>query len=105
MIGEPFVRANARQSGLIAVASVRATAQIMRNWQGLLLEVLRGIPVGRSEPIEVRPGEIPGQVPDRDNWGDFNFNIREFAPPQVASAQNQPLPHINLDKVLQFLIA
>jgi len=105
MIGEPFVRANARQSGLLAITSVRATTQVMRNWQGQPLEFLRGIPVGRSEPIEVRPGEIPGQVPERDNWSAFNFNIREFAPPRIGLAQNQPLPHINLDKVLQFLIA
>lgn len=105
MLGEPFMRANARQSGLLAIGSVRATTQATRLWQGEALQFLRGIPCGRSEAVEVRPGEIPGQIPDRESWSTFAFNIRDFAPPQLGSPFNKPLPHINLDKVLQSLIA
>jgi predicted YcjX-like family ATPase len=53
----------------------------------------------------VRPGEIPGQIPDRESWNSFVFNIREFAPPRLGAPFARPLPHINLDKVLQSLIA
>ncbi len=105
MLGEPFMRANARQSGLLAIASVRATTQETRLWQGAALQFLRGVPNGRDEAVEVRPGEIPGQIPDRDSWANYVFNIRDFAPPRLAAPSNKPLPHINLDKVLQSLIA
>lgn len=104
MLGEPFVRANARQSGLLAIASVRATAQVTRLWQGEALQFLRGVPRGRSETIEVRPGEIPGQLPDRESWPGYVFNIRDFEPPQIRAPFEKPLQHINLDKVLQSLI-
>ena len=105
MIGEPMLMVSARQSGLMAIASVRATTQVIRKWQDQPLEFLRGIPLGRAEPVEVRPGEIPGQVPDSANWAAFEFNIRDFDPPRLGLPYNRPLPHINLDKVLQFLIA
>ncbi len=105
MLGEPFIRANARQSGLLAVASVRATTQVTRLWQGEALQFLRGVPRGRSDTVEVRPGEIPGQIPDRGSWPGFVFNIRDFEPPRLGTPFERPLPHINLDKVLQSLIA
>ena len=105
MLGEPFVRANARQSGLLAIASVRATTQETRLWQGEALQFVRGIPSGRADVVEVRPGEIPGQIPDRESWSSHVFNIREFAPPRLGAPFDRPLPHINLDKVLQSLIA
>jgi len=105
MLGEPFMRANARQSGLLAVASVKATTQVTRLWQGEPLQFLRGVPAGRDAAIEVRPGEIPGQIPDRESWRHHVFNIRPFAPPRLGTPYDRPLPHINLDKVLQSLIA
>ncbi len=105
MLGEPFLRANARQSGLLAIASVRATTQVSRLWQGEALQFLRGVPNARSDAVEVRPGEIPGQIPDRESWQSFVFNIRDFAPPRLGAPFDKPLPHINLDKVLQSLIA
>jgi predicted YcjX-like family ATPase len=105
MLGEPFMRANARQSGLLAIASVRATAQVTRLWQGEAMQFLRGVPRGRSDAVELRPGEIPGQIPDRASWPGFVFNIRDFEPPRLGAPFEKPLPHINLDKVLQSLIA
>jgi len=110
MIGEPFVQANARQSGLFAAASVRATTQLMRKYQGEALPFLLGVPEGRDggrggEALEVRPGVIPGQIPAAADWTSLEFNIRRFAPPRLGTPYERPLPHINLDKVLQFLIA
>ena len=107
MIGEPFMQANARQSGLLAIASVRATTQITRKWAGEALPFLRGVPDGRGgDAIEVRPGVIPDQIPTAVQWKGLEFHIRHFAPPGLGTPyEKRPLPHINLDKVLQFLIA
>jgi uncharacterized protein len=105
MIGEPFIRDNARQSGLLAVASVRATSEAMRKWQGQSLPFLRGVPDGDEDEREVFAGVIPGRIPDAAEWRTFEFNIRNFRPPRLRAPHDRPLPHINLDKVLQFLIA
>lgn len=105
MIGEPFIRNNARQSGLLAVASVRATSEVMVKWNGKNLPFLFGIPEGDVVPQEMYSGVIPGQIPDADAWDTFEFNFWNFQPPRLPPPHNQPLPHINLDKVLQFLLA
>lgn len=106
MMGEQFVQANARQSSLHAIAAVRSTTQVTRKWQDEALPFLRGVPEGRgSDAIEVRPGVIPGQIPPAADWEALEFNIRRFAPPRLDMPYERPLPHINLDKILQFMIA
>ncbi len=105
MIGEPFIRTNARSAGLLAVAAVRATTEAMVKWEGRSLPFLTGTPDGADEPQEVYAGIVPGQIPDAAAWPDLAVNIRTFRPPLLPAPHDRPLPHINLDKVLQFLIA
>ena len=67
---------------------------------------LRGIPAGRAEVLDIQPGVIPGTIPAADQWAELGFNIRRFEPPRLGPAfRDRPLPHVNLDKVLQFLLA
>lgn len=106
LIGEPFLQATARQSGLMAVASVKATTDLKLKVNGLATPFLRGIPAGRDEVLDLQPGVIPGTIPAADQWGELGFNIRRFEPPRLGPAfRDRPLPHVNLDKVLQFLLA
>ena len=106
MVGEPFLLATARQSGLLAVASVKATTDLKLKVNDLAMPFLRGIPAGRAEVLDVQPGVIPGTIPAADQWAEHGFNIRRFEPPRLgAGFADRPLPHVNLDKVLQFLLA
>lgn len=106
MIGEPFLLATARRSGLMAVASVRATTDLKLKVNDLAMPFLRGIPAGRDEVLDIQPGVIPGTIPAADQWDEVAFHIRRFEPPRLGpSFRDRPLPHINLDKVLQFLLA
>lgn len=106
LIGEPFLQATARQSGLLAVSSVRATTDLKLKVNGLATPFLRGIPAGRAEVLDIQPGVIPGTIPAADQWAEQGFNIRRFEPPRLGPAfRDRPLPHVNLDKVLQFLLA
>ena len=106
LIGEPFLQATARQSGLLAVSSVRATTDLKLKVNGLATPFLRGIPAGRAEVLDIQPGVIPGTIPAADQWAELGFNIRRFEPPRLGPAfRDRPLPHVNLDKVLQFLLA
>lgn len=110
IVGEPFLLATARQSGLLAVASVRATTDLKLKVNDLATPFLRGIPAGRAEVLDIQPGVIPGTIPAPDQWDnqwdEVGFNIRRFEPPRLGPGfRDRPLPHINLDKVLQFLLA
>ena len=106
IVGEPFLLATARQSRLMAVASVKATTDLKLKVNGLATPFLRGIPAGRDEVLDIQPGVIPGTIPAADQWGELGFNIRRFEPPRLGAAfRGRPLPHVNLDKVLQFLLA
>jgi hypothetical protein len=106
IVGEPFLRATARQSGLMAVASVKATIDLKLKVNDLAMPFLRGIPAGRDEVLDIQPGVIPGTIPAADQWGEVAFHIRRFEPPRLGPGfGDRPLPHINLDKVLQFLLA
>jgi predicted YcjX-like family ATPase len=106
MVGEPFLLATARQSGLLAVASVKATTDLKLKVNDLATPFLRGIPAGRAEVLDIQPGVIPGTIPAADQWDETGFNIRRFEPPRLgAGFADRPLPHVNLDKVLQFLLA
>lgn len=106
MVGEPFLLATARQSGLLAVASVKATTDLKLKVNDLATPFLRGILAGRAEVLDIQPGVIPGTIPAADQWDETGFNIRRFEPPRLgAGFADRPLPHVNLDKVLQFLLA
>lgn len=106
IVGEPFLIATARRSGLMAVASVRATTDLKLKVNDLAMPFLRGIPAGRDELLDLQPGVIPGTVPAADRWDEVAFHIRRFEPPRLGPGfADRPLPHINLDKVLQFLLA
>ena len=106
MIGQPFLLVNARQAGLMAIASVRATTDLRLKVDTLATPFIRGTPAGRDEVLDVQPGVIPGTIPAPDRWNDAEFHVRQFDPPKLGREfADKPLPHINLDKVLQFLLA
>ncbi len=48
---------------------------------------------------------IPGQIPAAADWASLEFNIRRLRAAAAGDLHERPLPHINLDKILQFLIA
>ena len=103
MTGALMLRAGAGSSGYHAIASVRATEQVWRVVDGRRLPFLVGIEEGETEPKEVYMGVLPGALPSAGDWADFDFRIRRFAPPRGLATG--PLPHLNMDKLLQFLLA
>ncbi len=106
IVGEPFLLATACQSGLLAVASVKATTDLKLKVNDLAMPFLRGILAGRDEVLDIQPGVIPGTIPAADQWAEHGFHIRRFEPPRLGVGfADRPLPHVNLDKVLQFLLA
>ncbi|MCA0303716.1 MAG: YcjX family protein [Proteobacteria bacterium] len=102
MTGALMLRDGAASSGYHAIASVRATSEVWHTVNTLRLPFLVGIEEGESEPKEFFMGAIPGTIPAADDWSNFDFRIRRFAPPRGLGSG--PLPHLNMDKLLQFLL-
>ncbi len=123
-------RAIARAEGVgaridvIAMAAVRATREAMVRHEGEQLMAIVGTPVageriggeafdGEAEGA-IFPGELPGNPREAfegealgldDEEADFRF--LKFRPPQAKIAkdgQALPLPHIRLDRAIEFLI-
>ena len=90
--------------GFQSIASVRATAEVARVVDGAIRPFLVGVPEGADAEKEVFPGAIPGSLPTAEAWMAPGFRIRNFQPPRLA-ATDGPLPHLNMDKLLQFLLA
>jgi len=87
----------------LAIAGIKATSSGKAQYQGNSLPVIKGIKLNDQQPLTLFPGLVPSQLPDQDYWQNNHFNFVEFAP-QVKTNPCQPLPHIRMDQVLQFLL-
>jgi predicted YcjX-like family ATPase len=65
---------------------------------------VRGIPLGRTEPTVLYPGEIPDDHRLLDRDGIRKLNFLDFRPPTLAGRHGRGLPNIRLDQALEFLI-
>lgn len=103
MTGALLIGGNAGTTGFQAIASIRATREVYGAVDGLKLPFLVGTPEGDTEEKQVYVGTIPGALPGPEDWPGFDFRIRRFEPPRGLA--KGPLPHLNMDKLLQFLLA
>lgn len=100
----------------LAIASVKATQTGRVNHQGKEVPVIQGVRLlseqecenDESNPLQERvtvfPGEVPETLPNSDYWKSNSFNFINFAPMNTSTI-HQPLPHLRIDQVLQFLLA
>jgi predicted YcjX-like family ATPase len=54
--------------------------------------------------VALFPGEVPVEVPMPEEWVEGRFNFIEFKPPRLANVHGAGLPHIRLDRTLEFLL-
>jgi len=87
----------------LAIAGVKATSSGKTQYQGKTLPVIKGVKLSDKTPLTLFPGLVPKLLPDNDYWQNSPFNFIEFAP-QLKTNHCQPLPHIRMDQVLQFLL-
>ena len=104
MTGALLVGSNTGASGFQAIASVRATNEVWNLVDGKKLLFLTGTPNGGADPKQVYVGAIPATIPSTEEWASLDFRIRNFEPPRLPAGHTGPLPHMNMDKLLQFLL-
>jgi predicted YcjX-like family ATPase len=94
----------------LALASLKATETVIEHdVYGQPLEFVRGRLSEddfNSEPKELfyPPGAVPNDLPTSASWQEQPFSFYTFHPPALDLRPGQSMPHINMDKALDFLI-
>jgi uncharacterized protein len=95
-------RAHARVAAT-ALASIRCTEDGSDTIDGRKVDVVIGLPQGAQRRIRFFPGIVPMTPPPAGFWGDRFTQFPVFQPPRIRDAAREGIPHINLDKTLDFL--
>jgi hypothetical protein len=88
----------------LALASVKCTQAAYTTFQGQRISCIKGVPIDSDKPVALFPGEVPVEVPMPEEWVDGRFRFMEFKPPRLANVHGSELPHIRLDRALEFLL-
>ena len=100
------------QTASLALASFRATVEEMIDRDGVALGAVRGRLEETGKQTVMYPGELP-QDPARllsparagaQEWLGADYGLMTFAPPRLNRKPGDGLPHIRLDRAVEFLI-
>ena len=92
------------EADFAALSAVKCTANRRVLYQGQQITVLEGVIKGHGAAEQLFPGEIPEHLPTAEDWASDRFRFYDFVPPSLARDRQRGIPHIHLDKALQFLI-
>jgi hypothetical protein len=87
-----------------ALASIRCTEDGIDTIDGRKVDVVIGLPEGGDRRIRFFPGVVPVVPPPTGFWGERFIEFPVFQPPRMDAAAADGIPHINLDKALDFLL-
>jgi hypothetical protein len=91
------------ETDFATVSAVKCTANRRVLYQGQQITVLEGRIPGRDGLQQLFPGEIPEHLPTVEDWSSERFRFYDFQPPLLNADSGRGIPHIHLDKALQFL--
>jgi hypothetical protein len=95
------IRSNVANSGVMALASIRATEDRM-TINPPKREILFGQPAGEKEAGQWDPGGLPLDMPP--NWPEVHFRFLKFEPQPMPGALHEGFPSINIGRAINFLI-
>ena len=106
LVEAPSLRANAARARVAAaaLASIRCTEDGTDVIDGRKVDVVVGLPEGGERRIRFFPGIVPVTPPPAGFWGERFTEFPVFQPPRITGAAGDGIPHINLDKALDFLL-
>jgi len=106
LVAVPTLRAEAAHARVAAtaLASIRCTEDGTDVIDGRKVDVVIGLPEGSDRRVRYFPGIVPVTPPPEGFWGERFTEFPVFQPPRIASADGDGVPHINLDKALDFLL-
>ena len=106
IVAVPTLRAKEAHARVAAtaLASIRCTEDGTDVIEGHKVDVVIGLPEGGDRRIRFFPGIVPVTPPPAGFWGERFTEFPVFQPPRIAPAAGDGIPHINLDKALDFLL-
>ena len=106
LVAVPTLRAEAAnaQVAAMALASICCTEDGTDVIDGRKVDVVIGLPEGGERRIRFFPGIVPVAPPPEGFWGERFTEFPVFQPPRIAPAEGDGVPHIDLDKALDFLL-
>jgi predicted YcjX-like family ATPase len=106
LVEAPTLRAKAARARVAAtaLASIRCTEDGTDVIDGRKVDIVAGLPEGGERRIRFFPGIVPVTAPPAGFWGERFTEFPVFQPPRITGADGDGIPHINLDKALDFLL-
>lgn len=106
LVEAPTLRAKEAHARVAAaaLASIRCTEDGTDMIDDRKVDVVIGLPEGGERRIRFFPGIVPVTPPPPGFWGERFTEFPVFQPPRITRAAGEGIPHINLDKVLDFLL-
>lgn len=85
----------------VSLSSIQATEPGFVSYHGQQMPALRGHTLD-EQPQTIYPGEVPRRLPNENYWEQNGFDFVNFRP--LAQQNDEPLPHIRMDKALEYLL-
>jgi predicted YcjX-like family ATPase len=106
LVAVPTLRAEQARARVAAtaLAAIRCTEDGTDVIDGRKVDVVIGLPQGGNRRIRFFPGIVPVTPPPTGFWGERFTQFPIFQPPRIEGAAGDGVPHINLDKALDFLL-
>jgi uncharacterized protein len=106
LVAAPSLRAEHAHARVAAtaLASVCCTEDGTDVIDGRKVDIVIGLPEGGERRIRFFPGIVPATPPPAGFWGERFTEFPVFQPPRIERATGDGVPHINLDKALDFLL-
>ena len=86
-----------------AIASMRCTEDITWSLEGRPVSAVRGR-VRNGQAAKSYPGEVPDRLPDASFWEHEFLSLPDFEPLRLPSGGRLGVPHVDLDRLLLFLL-
>jgi uncharacterized protein len=106
LVAVPTLRAQHARARVAAtaLASIRCTEDGTDVIDGHKVDIVIGLPADGERRIRFFPGIVPVTPPPEGFWGERFTEFPVFQPPRIERAAGDGVPHINLDKALDFLL-
>ncbi|MFZ7157144.1 YcjX family protein, partial [Avibacterium avium] len=101
--GGRYVEYEGIETAYSAIAAIQATQQVTVNQNGKFYPAIQGVRQKDQQKITLYPGEVPNRLPNAQFWQTQHFEFDQFEPQPLE--QGNPIPHLRMDAVLQFLLA
>lgn len=88
----------------VALSALKCTQAVNAEFQGQAVSCIKGIPKDDDKAMALFPGEVPVDIPMAEDWVQERFNFIEFRPPAPNQWLQNRLPHMRMDRALQFLL-